>query len=261
MPEALTAARALFSLDDGGARGDGYRRARSADRVRAGPVPRSQHRILHGACRERRGRAATRRCHPRRSTRNSTSRRGRRENPDLYFEIQSLNDYGQDRSARCSTRSTSSGVPCTRRSLPSLSRCMRRMPAPTCRCARPLANRAAAEIMPQPLCMTELLRWSNRVAGDRFARGPLAGVLTRPPAGGGAPTTANLMLCGRRARAAAPGSWRQRHLNGIVRAALRRRARRRRSALRCRCTALWARSRITRRTMACCSARLRASRT
>ena len=47
-------------VDDGRSRRDGSRGARSADRLRARAVARTQHRVLHGARRERRDRAAPR---------------------------------------------------------------------------------------------------------------------------------------------------------------------------------------------------------
>ena len=76
---------------------DGARRARPADRLRARAFARGEHRVLHRARGERRGGAAARahvEHHIRRAARRREPRGG--ENPELYFEIQSLNAYGED---------------------------------------------------------------------------------------------------------------------------------------------------------------------
>ena len=56
--QAVEQAQELFGFDDGRASRHDARRARSADRLRAGPVARAEHRLLHCAGRKRRSGAA-----------------------------------------------------------------------------------------------------------------------------------------------------------------------------------------------------------
>ena len=83
----------------GGARGHGLGRARSVDRLRVlGLVARPEYRLFYGAGRQRRSWA------PRLAKLSSTTfdsqlevaSRVAAESPDLYFEIQSSNDYGNE---------------------------------------------------------------------------------------------------------------------------------------------------------------------